>query len=56
MYSRVPSHPEVLRLRIGTLTTPLHKRPTAHIFASSKAEWDEITDNIPLYETRPEPS
>lgn len=54
IYSRMPSKPEVMRLRIGTLSTPLEKRPSAHIFATSKAEWDEITDDIPQYETRPE--
>ena len=50
----MPSKPEVMRLRIGTLSTPLTARPSAHIFATSKAEWEEICDDIPQYETRPD--
>ena len=50
IYSHRPSRPEVLRLRLGTLETPLATRPVAHIFATSKADWDEITDHLPQYE------
>lgn len=53
LYSRRPSQPELLRLRIGTLDTPVEVKPIAHIFVGSKASWDEIHDNIPQYEERP---
>ena len=45
--------PEFYRLRIGTLDTPLQQKPTMHIFVDSKAEWDEICDQLPQYAERP---
>lgn len=53
LYSRRPSQPELLRLRIGTLDTSVEVKPIAHIFVGSKASWDEIHDDIPQYEERP---
>ena len=53
LYSRRPSQPELLRLRIGTLDTPVEVKPIAHIFVGSKASWDEIHGDIPQYEERP---
>jgi hypothetical protein len=50
LYSRRLDRPAVRRLRIGTLETPLASRPIAHIFATSKAEWFEIADDLPRYE------
>ena len=45
--------PEVYRLRIGTLDTPLNHTPTHHIFCISKAEWETIGDALPQYDERP---
>ncbi|WOE30577.1 MULTISPECIES: GFA family protein [unclassified Acinetobacter] len=45
--------PDVYRLRIGSLDTPLTEKPTQHIFVASKAQWDEIHDDLPQYETFP---
>ncbi|WP_320152875.1 GFA family protein [uncultured Tolumonas sp.] len=53
LLSRRPSQPDIVRLRIGTLDTPVDVKPLAHIFVSSKASWDEIHDDIPQYEERP---
>lgn len=50
VYSRNTAIPGVLRLRIGLLDTPITDRPMAHIFASSHAEWETITDTLPQYE------
>ncbi len=50
LYSRNTAIPGVLRLRIGLLDTPLQARPVAHIYASSHAEWETITDALPQYE------
>lgn len=50
VYSRFIGKPGILRLRIGTLDTPIEARPTAHIYASSHAEWFEIQDDLPQYE------
>lgn len=53
LYSRRTATPDVLRLRIGSLDTPVASRPAAHIFAASKAEWYDIRDDAPQYPTRP---
>ena len=49
LLSRRDSMPAIVRLRIGTLDTPLHKGPEMHIFVGSKAEWLEITDALPQH-------
>jgi len=49
LLSRRPAEPDFLRLRIGTLDTPVGAKPAAHIFAASKAEWDVIGDGVPQY-------
>lgn len=53
LYSRRTAMPDVLRLRIGSLDTPITGQPTAHIFVASKAEWYDIRDDAPQYPTRP---
>ncbi len=45
--------PEIVRLRIGTLDTPIDSKTSGHIFVGSKAEWYEIHDDVPQYEERP---
>lgn len=45
--------PETVRVRIGTLDTPITAKVSAHIFVGSKAEWDEIHDDAPQYAERP---
>ncbi|WP_207063517.1 GFA family protein [Motiliproteus sp. SC1-56] len=49
LYSRLDSKPELLRLRIGTLETPIDIKPSYHIYASSAAEWYEFKDDLPRY-------
>lgn len=49
IYSRREDLPGVLRLRIGTLDTPIEARPSHHIFATSRAEWEVIEDELPQY-------
>jgi hypothetical protein len=49
IYSRRDTLPDALRLRIGLLDTPIDAKPVAHIFATSRAEWDEIHDDLPQY-------
>ena len=46
------SAPETVRVRIGTLDTPVNAKVHAHIFVGSKAEWYEILDGMPQYEER----
>jgi len=47
------SDPNTLRLRIGSLDTPLPTPVSAHIFVASKAEWHVIHDDAPQYAERP---
>ena len=42
--------PEQVRIRLGTVTSEIVERPMAHIFTTSKANWDEITGNLSQYE------
>ncbi|WP_372956872.1 GFA family protein [Marinobacter sp.] len=49
IYSRLDSKPDALRLRIGSLTTPIEAKPSYHIYANSAAEWYEFTDGLPRY-------
>jgi hypothetical protein len=53
LISRRDSQPELVRLRVGTLDTPLPGRPGAHIFVASKAAWFDIRDDLPQYPERP---
>lgn len=41
--------PENIRIRLGTIESNIEERPTAHVFSASKANWDEITDELPRY-------
>jgi hypothetical protein len=47
--SRRPAEPEVVRLRLGTLDTPVGAKPAAHIWVGEKADWDDICDDIPQH-------
>jgi len=38
---------------LGTLVDSPTIRPSAHIYVRSKADWDEITDNLPQYAELP---
>jgi hypothetical protein len=49
IYSRHDARPGVVRLRIGTLDTPIAARPSAHIHVASKAEWWTILDDLPRH-------
>jgi hypothetical protein len=50
--SRREGVPQV-RVRLGTLDTPLEHGPQAHIFTDSKADWWEIRDELPQYAEAP---
>ncbi len=49
--SKVLSKPETVRVRIGTISSEIVERPSAHTFASSKANWEDIEDDIPQFKT-----
>jgi hypothetical protein len=41
--------PNFLRLRLGTLDTPISERPIGHYFVASKADWHEVQDTLPQH-------
>lgn len=49
LYSRRDARPETLRLRMGTVTSPVDPSPSHHIYAASCADWFPITDDLPRY-------
>ena len=42
--------PDMVRVRLGTIESDIHEHPEAHIFVASKANWEEISDNLPRYD------
>lgn len=50
--SKRDAMPHIVRVRIGTLDTPVDGNVSAHIYTGSKASWYEILDGQPQYEER----
>jgi hypothetical protein len=50
IYSESTARPHLRRIRLGTLESAIEERPMAHIFASSKADWEEICGDLPQYD------
>lgn len=48
--SKKASEPDVVRIRLGTIESPIRERPLAHIFVTSKANWENSCDDLPEYE------
>lgn len=53
IYSVKADLPDVYRLRIGSLDTPIEQKPTCHFYVGSKAEWEDLHDTFPQYHERP---
>jgi hypothetical protein len=53
IYSVIPSDPNTIRIRLGTLDDDPGIRPGFHIFVGSKAPWFEIHDSLPQFQERP---
>jgi hypothetical protein len=49
--SKNTAAPGQIRIRLGTIESDIQERPMAHIFVSSRANWDEITDDLPQYDS-----
>ena len=45
--------PGIIRIRLGTLDTPIDKRAKAHTFVSHKASWDNIEGELPQFDEWP---
>ena len=48
--SRTSARPEQVRVRLGTIESDIQERPMAHIFATSRANWETICGDLPQYE------
>lgn len=53
LFSEGPHSPGMYYFRVGTLTTDIHPERKLHIFAGSKANWDDICDNLPVFDEMP---
>ncbi len=49
--SKNSSQPDIVRIRLGSIEGDIKEKPKAHIFVGSKANWEEINDNLPKYDT-----
>ena len=49
VFAYLESSPDVIRIRLGTLDTPLHETAKAHTFVSDKASWDPIDAVLPKF-------
>ncbi|MDH5485426.1 MAG: GFA family protein [Gammaproteobacteria bacterium] len=41
--------PEQIRIRLGTIESDITEKPMAHIFSTSKANWEDICGDLPQY-------
>ncbi len=48
--SRRDTDREHVRIRLGSVESEIEERPMAHIFVTSKANWDQICGDLPQYE------
>src|SRR5262249_24261837 len=51
IYAYLIAARDVLRIRLGSLDTPLHDRPRALTWVSDKATWEPIDDGLPQFAT-----
>jgi hypothetical protein len=49
LYSRRTDDPDTLRLRMGSIDTPVAATPVAHIFAASVPPWAALDEDWPRY-------
>lgn len=47
--AKLKQKPEYTRIRLGTITTEVNEPIEKHIFLNSKANWDNICDDIPQH-------
>lgn len=47
IYSQAEATKQMVSVRCGTLDTELTMRPSVHTYAAEKAEWYEISDELP---------
>lgn len=51
LYAYLRDKQEIVRIRLGSLDTPFHKKARAHTFVGEKAEWEVIEGELPQFDT-----
>ena len=46
--------PGVIRIRLGSLDTPVGDKPRAHAFWSERADWYDLKGDMPVFDTWPD--
>ena len=54
IFTTVGKHPELARVRLGTLDSDFSDSPAAHIFVGEKAQWHTMNDGVREYESWPD--
>jgi len=53
LYARIDAHPEIRRVRLGSLDADPGVRAAAHAWTGSRAPWFEIRDGLEQFEGAP---
>jgi hypothetical protein len=51
VYSSNEQDKSRIRVRLGIFDSDIKEKPISHNFVTSKANWDDIDNNLPRYET-----
>lgn len=51
IYSSNEQDPSRIRVRLGAIDSDIVERPISHNFVSSKASWEDISAELPHYDT-----
>lgn len=49
--SKNTKRPGQVRVRLGTIDSDIAERPEAHIFVSSKANWEQVCGDLPQFDS-----
>jgi len=50
VFSSNDQDPTRLRIRLGLIDSDITQRPTSHNFVSSKANWEDLDEQLPRYD------
>ncbi|EAQ66864.1 hypothetical protein MED121_13090 [Marinomonas sp. MED121] len=50
IYSANAADPDRLRIRLGVFDTEIEERPISHNFITSKANWEDLDADLPVYD------
>lgn len=50
LLTKFDDYPDVYGFPLGTLDTKIDVKPTRHLFVQNKADWYDITDDVPQFD------